>query len=101
MPMREPPHPGLCILLECMEPLGLNISEAAKVLGVDRRTLGSVVNGKGRITAELAVRLSKAFGSSTETWLRMQLAYDLAQINKIEKQIKVQKTFTEKDLIEK
>ena len=65
--------------LDCLEPLGLSVTEAAKVLGVTRQALNNVVNGKSGISPEMAIRLSKAFGSSPETWLGMQLAYDLAQ----------------------
>ena len=77
MPMKNPPHPGRSIRTACLEPLGLSVSEAAKVLGVTRQTLTKVINGKSSISPEMAIRLTKAFGSTPETWLRMQLAYDL------------------------
>jgi addiction module HigA family antidote len=91
MPMKNPPHPGRSIRNACLEPLGLSITEGAGVLGVTRQTLNNVVNGKSGISPEMAIRLSKAFGSTPETWLRMQLAYDLAQARKSESKIKVRR----------
>lgn len=91
MPMKNPPHPGRSIRSACLEPLGLSITEGAGVLGVTRQTLNNVVNGKSGISPEMAIRLSKAFGSTPETWLRMQLAYDLAQARKDESKIKVRR----------
>ncbi|MGO9269437.1 MAG: HigA family addiction module antitoxin [Terriglobia bacterium] len=95
MPMKNPPHPGRSIRNACLEPLGLSVSEGAKVLGVTRQALNNVVNGKAAITPEMAIRLSKAFGSTPETWLRMQLAYDLASVRKDESKIKVQRRYVE------
>ena len=80
MPMKNPPHPGNLVRYECIEPLGLSITEAAKVLGVTRQALNNLVNEKSGISAEMAVRLAKAFGSTPEFWLRLQAAYDLSQI---------------------
>src|SRR5437773_11143409 len=74
MPMKSPSHPGRSIRHGCLEPLGLSVTAGAKVLGVTRQTLNNVVNGKSGISPEMAIRLSKAFGSTPETWLRMQLA---------------------------
>jgi antitoxin HigA-1 len=91
MAMKNPPHPGCSIRNACLEPLSLSITEGAKVLGVTRQALNNVVNGKSGISPEMAIRLSKAFGSTAETWLRMQLAYDLAQARKEESKIKVQR----------
>lgn len=91
MPMKNPPHPGRSIRNACLEPLGLSVTEGAKILGVTRQALNNVVNGKSGISAEMAIRLSKAFGSSPDTWLRMQVAYDLAQALKDESKIKVQR----------
>jgi antitoxin HigA-1 len=91
MPMKNPPHPGRSIRNACLEPLGLSITEGAAVLGVTRQTLNNVVNGKSGISPVMAIRLSKAFGSTPETWLRMQLAYDLAQARKEEGKIKVRR----------
>jgi addiction module HigA family antidote len=80
MAMKNPPHPGRSIKDACLEPLGLSVTEGAKILGVSRQALSNVVNGKAVISPEMAVRLSKAFGSTPETWLQMQLNYDLAQV---------------------
>jgi antitoxin HigA-1 len=91
MPMKNPPHPGRSVLHDCLEPLGLSISQGAKILGVTRQALNNVITGKSGITAEMAIRLTKAFGSTDETWLRMQLAYDLAAARKNESKIKVQR----------
>jgi addiction module HigA family antidote len=91
MPMKSPPHPGRSIRSACLEPLGLSVTEGAKVLGVTRQTLTKVLNGKSGISPEMAIRLSKAFGSTPETWLRMQLAYDLAAARKDQSKIKVRR----------
>ena len=89
MPMKNPPHPGGSIRRACLEPLGLSVTDGAKTLGVTRQTLTKIINGKSSISPEMAIRLSKAFGSTPETWLRMQLAYDLAAARKNERKIKV------------
>jgi addiction module HigA family antidote len=89
--MKNPVHPGLIVRHDCLEPLGLSVTEAAKVLGVSRQALNNVVNGKAGISPEMAIRLTKAFGSTPETWLHMQLAYDLAAARKHESKIKVQR----------
>jgi addiction module HigA family antidote len=80
MPMKNPPHPSGIVRRECLEPLGLSVAQAARVLGVTRQALNSLVNDKTGISAEMAVRLAKAFGSSPDMWLRLQANYDLAQI---------------------
>jgi antitoxin HigA-1 len=85
MPMKEPPHPGLSVRHDCLEPLGLTITDGAKVLGVSRQALNSLVNGKSGISPEMAIRLDKAFGGSADAWLALQTAYDLAQAKKIAK----------------
>jgi len=95
MPMKNPPHPGRSIRTACLEPLGLSVTEGAKVLGVTRQALNNVVNGKAAISPEMAIRLAKAFGSTPETWLRMQLAYDLAAARKDENKIKVRRQYLE------
>ncbi|MGB7591570.1 MAG: HigA family addiction module antitoxin [Terriglobia bacterium] len=95
MPMKNPPHPGRSIRAACLEPLGLSVTEGAKVLGITRQALNNVVNGKAAISPEMAIRLAKAFGSTAETWLRMQLAYDLAAARKDESKIKVQRQHLE------
>jgi addiction module HigA family antidote len=78
--MKNPPHPGRIVRQDCIEPLALTITRAAKVLGVTRQALNNLVNGKAGISPEMAVRLSKAFGGSAEMWLRLQSNYDLAQV---------------------
>ena len=80
MPMHNPPHPGLTVRHDCLEPLGLTVTEGAKVLGVTRQALNNLVHGKAGISPEMAIRLSKAFGASPEMWLRLQMAYDLSQV---------------------
>jgi addiction module HigA family antidote len=79
MSMRNPPHPGGIVRRQCLEPLGLTVTEAAKGLGVTRQALSELVNERAGISVDMAIRLSKAFGSSPETWLGMQMAYDLWQ----------------------
>jgi len=91
MPVKNPPHPGRVVRHDCLEPLGLSVTGGAKVLGVTRQTLNNVIHGKSGISPEMAIRLSKAFGSTPETWLRMQVAYDLAQALKEEDKIKVRR----------
>ena len=80
MVMKSPPHPGGVVLRQCIEPLGLTITAAATALGVTRTTLSELVNGKRGISPEMAVRLSKVFGGSAESWLTQQAHYDLAQL---------------------
>jgi addiction module HigA family antidote len=89
MPMKNPPHPGVSVRINCLEPLGLSIAQAAKVLGVTRQAVNNIVTGKSGISPEMAIRLSKAFGSSAETWLGMQLDHDLAQARLHEGDIRV------------
>jgi addiction module HigA family antidote len=82
MTMKNPPHPGLVVLQECIEPVGLTITDAAVALGVTRNTLSELVNGKRGISPEMAVRLSKVFGGDEESWLVQQAQYDLAQVRR-------------------
>jgi antitoxin HigA-1 len=91
MAMKNPPHPGLAVRHDCLEPLGLTVTEAAKVLGVTRQALNNLLNGKSGISPEMAVRLAKAFGSSAETWLGIQLDYDLAQVRRRGSEIAVKR----------
>ena len=91
MKMKNPPHPGRLVRHECLEPLALSITRAAEILGVTRLTLSNLVNGKSGVSPEMAIRLSKAFGSSPEVWLGLQLDYDLAKAEKKADQIKVEK----------
>jgi len=89
--MKNPPHPGLSVRHDCLEPLELSVTKGAEVLGVTRQALNNLVNGKAGISPEMAVRLAKAFGSSPETWLGMQTDYDLAQVRKRESEINVKR----------
>lgn len=95
MAMKNPPHPGLSIRADCLEPLGLTITEAAKALGVSRQALNNLIHGKAAISPEMAIRLDKAFGGGAETWLRLQAAYDLAQAKKRASEIKVERITAE------
>jgi addiction module HigA family antidote len=79
MRMNTPLHPGRIVRQECLEPLRMTVTEAARLLGVNRNTLNNLVNERSGISPEMAVRLSKAFGSTARTWLGMQMEYDLAQ----------------------
>jgi addiction module HigA family antidote len=89
MLMKTPPHPGRIVRRECIEPLGLTVTAAAKGLGVTRKALSELLNGKSGISPEMAIRLSKAFGSRPEIWLGIQMDYDLAQIQKKANKIRV------------
>lgn len=89
--MKSPPHPGRVVRQDCLEALGLTVTEGAKVLGVTRQALNNLVNGKSGISPEMAFRLSKAFGSTPEVWLRLQMNYDLAQIRQHEDEIAVER----------
>jgi antitoxin HigA-1 len=82
MPMKNPPHPGELVRVDCLEPLDLSITDAAKALNVSRQALNNLVNKKSGISPEMAVRLSKVFNGSPEFWMRLQLNYDLAQIER-------------------
>ena len=89
--MKNPPHPGRSIRQNCLDPLGLNVTEAAKVLGVARHTLSRVLNGHAAISPEMAIRLEKAGWSNAEFWLRRQIAYDLVQARRTEENIQVRR----------
>ena len=91
MPMRNPPHPGEIVKWECLEPLGLTVTRAAEGLGVTRQALSELVNERAGVSVEMSIRLSHAFGSTPETWLGMQNAYDLWQARSRVKQIKVER----------
>lgn len=91
MPMLDPPHPGLSVRHDCIEPLGLSVTEAAKALGVTRQALNNLVNGKAGISPEMAIRLDKAFGGGADVWLKMQASYDLAMAMKRAHEIKVER----------
>ena len=92
--MKIPPHPGLSVRHDCLEPLGLSVTEAAKKLGVSRKQLSDVVNGHSGISPQMAIRLDKAFGGGANTWYRLQAAYDLAQAMKRADQMKVERLST-------
>jgi addiction module HigA family antidote len=89
--MKNPPHPGRSVRYDCLEPLGISVTQGAKILGVTRQALNNLVNGKAAISPEMAIRLDKAFGGGAETWLRLQAAYDLAQAEKRADKIKVRR----------
>ena len=95
MRMKNPPHPGLSILHDCLEPLELSIAEGADAMGIVRQTLNNVIRGRAGVSPEMAIRLDKAFGGGAETWLRMQAAYDLVQAEKKAGKMKVRR-MTEK-----
>jgi addiction module HigA family antidote len=82
MTMKNPPHPGIVVLHECIEPLGLSITDAAHALGVTRNTLSELVNEMRGISPEMAVRLSKVFGGTEQGWRVQQAQYDLAQVRR-------------------
>lgn len=77
MRMHNPPHPGEILKSLCLEPLSLSVTSAARLLGVSRKTLSAILNGRSGISPEMAVRLSIAFGTSAESWLQQQVQYDL------------------------
>ncbi len=89
MLMHNPPHPGEVLRQLCLEPLGLSVTDAAKGLGVSRKTLSAILNGRAGISPEMAVRLSLAFGRSSESWLNQQIQYDLWQAEKGRKNLRV------------
>ncbi len=91
MSMKNPPHPGLSVRHDCIKPLGLTIVEAAKRLGISRKQLSDIVNCHSGISPEMAIRLDKAFGGGTETWYRLQAAYDLSRAMERADEIKVER----------
>ncbi len=91
MAMHNPPHPGGIVKRQCLEPLGLTVTRTAKGLGVTRPALSELVNERTGISVEMAIRLSKAFGSTPETWLEMQTAYDLWQARDRAREIAVER----------
>ena len=91
MVMKTPPHPGRSIKDACLDPLGLTVTEGARVLDVARHTLSRLINAQAGISPDMAIRLEKAFGSSADVWLRMQAAYDLAQARTHENRIDVKR----------
>lgn len=91
MVMKNPPHPGRIVRQECIDHFGLSITAAAEVLGVSRQALNNLVNMKSGISADMALRLEKAFGGTADLWLRMQTAYDLAQARQHEADLDVER----------
>lgn len=91
MPMKNPPHVGGFVRTEVIEPFGLTVTEAAKVLGVTRQALNNLINEKASLSAEMALRIEKAFGPKMDHLLRMQLAYDTAKARAKESSLKVQR----------
>jgi addiction module HigA family antidote len=89
MPMLNPPHPGSFIRTEIIEPLGLSVTAAARVLKVSRPALSGLLNGKADLSGQMALRIEKAFGVKMDTLMRMQSAYDIAQTRAREKSIRV------------
>ena len=91
MKMHDPPHPGEVLRQLCIEPLGLTVTEAAKALGVSRKTLSAVLNGRAGISPEMAVRLSIAFNTTAESWLQQQVQYDLRRAERQRKKLRVER----------
>ncbi len=91
MLMHNPPHPGLIIKELCLEPLGVTVTDAAKALGVSRKTLSSIINGKAGISPEMAVRLSIAFNTSSESWMNQQSQYELWKAEQHRNELQVSK----------
>jgi addiction module HigA family antidote len=89
MKMHNPPHPGEVLKDLCLDPLGITVTEAAKALGVSRKTLSAILNGRAGISPEMAVRLSMAFGTTAESWLNQQVQYDLSQAERKRKKLRV------------
>lgn len=89
MKMHNPPHPGEVLRELCLEPMKLSVTDAARSLGVSRKTLSSILNGRTGISPEMAVRLSIAFDTSAESWLSQQLQYDLWHAEKNRKSLRV------------
>ena len=91
MLMHNPPHPGEIIKELCLEPLGISVTEAAKALGVSRKTLSAILNGRAGISPEMAVRLSIAFETSAESWMNQQVQFDLWNAEQHRKELKVER----------
>ncbi len=89
MLMHNPPHPGEVLRKLCLRPLSLSVTQAAKALGVSRKTLSSILNGRAGISPEMAVRLSMAFDTTAESWLNQQVQYDLWQAERRRSKLRV------------
>ena len=91
--MHNPPHPGETLRQLCLDPLHLSVTTAAEALGVSRKTLSTILNGRAGISPEMALRLSTAFGTSAKSWLNQQLQYDLRTTEKRRKSLKVTRLY--------
>ncbi len=91
MDMHNPPHPGEVLRELCIEPLGISVTEAAESLGVSRKTLSAILNGRSGISPEMAIRLAKAFDTTPESWLNQQMLYDLHVARKAHRKVRVKK----------
>jgi addiction module HigA family antidote len=91
MQMYNPPHPGEILRELCLEPLGLTVTRVAAALGVSRKTLSAILNGKAGISPEMAIRLSMAFDTSAESWLNQQVQYDLWLARRNQREFKVER----------
>lgn len=91
MPMHNPPHPGGIVRRQCLAPLELSVTAAASHLGVSRQSLSELLNERAGVSVDMAIRLAKAFGSTPETWLGLQMAYDLWQARRRIDDIKVER----------
>ncbi len=91
MLMHDPPHPGTVIKRQCLQPLGLTVTEAAQGLAVSRNTLSMLLNGRIGVSPEMAIRLSEAFGGSAESWLRQQMQYDLWHALRKREKVRIQR----------
>lgn len=89
MRMHNPPHPGEILRSLCLEPLGISVTDAAQALGVSRKTLSSILNGRAGISPEMAVRLSIAFDTTAESWLNQQTQFDLWHAEQSRKRLRV------------
>ena len=93
MEMHDPAHPGEIVREECLKPLGLTVTAAAEALGVTRKALSDLLNGHSGVSPDMAIRLEKVFGSTADTWLRMQMQRDLSEARQRADTIKVNKRF--------
>lgn len=91
MSKKNPSHPGKVVRTSFLEPLGISVTEGARALGVSRQALSNLVNGKSRMSVEMAVRLEKAFGFTARNWIYLQVTYDIAQARERENEIKVER----------
>ena len=98
MEMHDPAHPGEIVREECLKPLGLTVTAAAQALGVTRKALSDLLNGHTGVSPDMAIRLEKVFGSTADTWLRMQMQRDLWEARQRADKIKVNRRFAAAEL---